>query len=178
MRTSLYIIKFLILLTILAGCKSKSMVTDASGLRNKEIKGNVKERYAEVLGVSKRELDNEKLYKFIDEWLGVPHVTGGMSKKGIDCSGFVGILEKEIYDKTLPRISRQMAENVKRKYENQLEEGDLIFFDFNGQQFSHVGVYLKNNKFVHSSTKRGIIISDLKDNWYYKYFSRAGAVKD
>ena len=70
-----------------------------------------------------------------------------------------------------------MAENIKRKYEDELNEGDLVFFDFNGQKFSHVGVYLQNNRFVHVSTSKGVIISNLKDPWYYKYFSRAGSVK-
>lgn len=100
-----------------------------------------------------------------------------MDKKGVDCSGFTSLLEQEVYDKTLPRTARLMAESVKRKFENELREGDLIFFDFDGEKFSHVGVYLHNNKFVHASTSRGVIISDMKDPWYYKYFSRAGTVK-
>ena len=136
---------------------------------------NLKERYAALLNVKERELDNEKLYRFIDSWMGVPHRTGGMDKRGVDCSGFTSLLEQEIYDRSLPRIARLMAELVKRKYEKDLEEGDLVFFDFNGQKFSHVGVYLHNNKFVHASTSKGVIISDLKDEWYYKYFSRAGS---
>ena len=70
-----------------------------------------------------------------------------------------------------------MAEDVKRKFEKDLKEGDLVFFDFDGQKFNHVGIYLQNNKFVHASTSKGVIVSDLKDPWYYKYFSRAGSVK-
>lgn len=100
-----------------------------------------------------------------------------MDKKGVDCSGFTFLLEKEVFGKDLPRTARTMADKVKRKYERDLEEGDLVFFDFDGQKFSHVGVYLHNNKFVHASTSKGVIISDLKDPWYYKYFSRAGSVK-
>jgi cell wall-associated NlpC family hydrolase len=79
-----------------------------------------------------------------------------------------------VYNQSIPRVARQMAEQVKRKYEEELREGDLVFFDFDGQKFSHVGVYLVNNKFVHTSTSKGVIISDLRDPWYYKYFSRAG----
>ena len=166
------------ILTATPACKSKKVLTDASSLRHKEIKGNYKERYAKILGVSKREIDNERLYKFIDEWMGVKHAAAGMSKSGVDCSGFTCLLEKEVYNRTLPRAGRQMAERVKRKFEEELQEGDLVFFDFNGQKFSHVGVYLRNNKFVHASTSRGVIISDLKDSWYYKYFSRAGTITD
>jgi cell wall-associated NlpC family hydrolase len=167
----------LTVLILASACKSKKILTDASSLRRKEFKGNYKERYAELLGVSKKDLNNEKLYKFIDDWMGVAHTNGGMSKDGVDCSGFTTLLQKEVYNKTLPRACKQMAEKVKRKYEDELQEGDLVFFDFNGQKFSHVGVYLHNNKFVHASNSRGVIISDLKDSWYYKYFSRAGSIR-
>ncbi|HXH99126.1 MAG TPA: NlpC/P60 family protein [Sphingobacteriaceae bacterium] len=169
---------FLILLSGLTiiSCGSKKVFTDSRDARNKKITGNVRERYAELLNVPEKDIRDEKLYKFIDNWMGVPHRQGGMDKNGVDCSGFTTVLEKEIYSRTVPRTASQMAEKVKRKYEEQLTEGDLVFFDFNGQKFSHVGVYLQNNKFVHVSTTRGVIISNLKDPWYYKYFSRAGSV--
>lgn len=157
-------------------CKSKKIITDASKAKP-VLSGSLTERYASILNVKEREIENEKLYRFIDSWMGVPHRSGGMDKKGVDCSGFTTLLEKEIYDKSLPRTAKTMAEAVKRKYEDDLKEGDLVFFDFEGQKFSHVGVYLHNNKFVHASTSRGVIISDMKDPWYYKYFSRAGSVK-
>ncbi len=169
---------FLLVLLFLSSCKTKKVITDASGLRGKEISGSVSQRYSAILNVHEEDIKNEKLYKFIDSWMGAPHRTGGMDKDGIDCSGFTTILEKEIYHKSVPRTASQMAGSVKRKYEEELQEGDLVFFDFSGQKYSHVGVYLRNNKFVHVSTSRGVIISDLKDSWYYKYFSRCGSVQD
>ena len=157
-------------------CKSKKIATDASQAKSIN-SGSIKERYASLLGVKEKELNNDKLYRFIDDWIGVPYRNGGMDKKGIDCSGFTFLLEKEVFKKELPRTARSMAKLVKRKYENQLKEGDLIFFDFDGQKFSHVGVYLHNGRFVHASTSKGVIISNLKDSWYYKYFTRGGSVK-
>lgn len=173
------ILFFLLALTPLlyTSCRSKKILTDASKSRPIS-SGSLTERYAAILKVNEKELDNEKLYRFIDSWMGVPHRNGGMDKKGVDCSGFTSILEKEIYDRSVPRTARAMAEIVKRKYEDDLKEGDLVFFDFQGQKFSHVGVYLHKNKFVHASTSKGVIISDLKDPWYYKYFSRAGSIKE
>ena len=157
-------------------CKNKKILTDAS--RSRAVtSGSLTERYASILNVKEKELDNGKLYRFIDSWMGVPHRSGGMDKNGVDCSGFTSILEKEIYFRSVPRTAKSMAEIVKRKYEEDLKEGDLVFFDFQGQKFSHVGVYLHNNKFVHASTSKGVIISDLKDPWYYKYFSRGGSIK-
>ncbi len=169
---SLYLV---VLIVLLSACKSRKHYTDNSSLRGVEIKGTLNERYGLLLGVPSTDIRNEKLYRFIDEWMGVPHQGGGMSKRGTDCSGFTSILFKEIYKKDLPRSAADMAGFVKRKYEEQLQEGDLVFFDFS-RPFDHVGVYLKNNRFVHVSTSRGVIISNLKDPWYYKYFSRCGTV--
>lgn len=169
----LYLVIFIPL--IYTSCKSKKIITDASNAKFLS-SGSIKERYASLLNVKEKDLDNEKLYRFIDTWIGVPYRNRGMDKKGVDCSGFTSLLTKDIYNKQLPRTARSMAEDVKRKFEKDLKEGDLVF-DFDGQKFSHVGVYLQNNKFVHASTSKGVIISDLKDQWYYKYFSRAGSVK-
>ncbi|KAA8477148.1 lipoprotein Spr [Arcticibacter tournemirensis] len=169
---------FFIFCIVLSSCKTRKVITDASGLRGKNVSGTVKERYSVLLNIPENEITNEKLYKFIDSWMGVPHRAGGMDKGGIDCSGFTTILQKEIYNRTMPRTASGMADFVKRKYEEELKEGDLVFFDFSGKKFDHVGIYLHNNKFVHVSTSRGVIISDLKDPWYYKYFSRCGSVDD
>jgi cell wall-associated NlpC family hydrolase len=171
------LVVFLIFLFAFSSCKSRKIITDSSKNVKAKTTGNLKDRYALMLGVSREKLQNEKLYRFIDNWMGVPHRTGGMDQTGIDCSGFTSILENEIFNRQVPRIARQIADQIKRKYEDELLEGDLVFFDFEGQRFSHVGVYLHNNKFVHASTSRGVIISDLKDPWYYKYFSRAGSIE-
>lgn len=179
LKSFFYIISIALFAGSLAACGSRKVLTDASDMRNRKITSrNVKKRYSVLLDVPERKIKNEKLYHFIDKWMGTPHVDGGMAKNGVDCSGFTFLLEKEIYNKTLPRVASQMAAQVKRKYENQLKEGDLVFFNFGGRAFSHVGVYLQNNKFVHVSTRKGVIVSNLKDPWYYKYFSRAGSIEN
>ena len=142
-----------------------------------EYSGNKLDNYAELLGVKTKDLDNKSLYLMIDEWMGTPHRMGGMDKRGVDCSGFVTLMYDRIYGKELPRTSRDMADNVKRKYEKQLKEGDLVFFSFGGRNIDHVGIYLHNGKFVHVSTRKGVIISNLNDSWYYKYFKRSGTPK-
>ncbi|MFD2598544.1 C40 family peptidase [Sphingobacterium corticis] len=156
----------------------KGPASDASNSRSISYSGKKFDNYAQLLGVSNREISKSSdLYLFIDHWMGTPHRTGGFDRKGMDCSAFVGLLYREVFRQDLPRTSRDMADNVKRKYENQLREGDLVFFSFGGRDVDHVGVYLHNGKFVHVSTKRGVIISDLKDTWYYRYFKRAGSPK-
>jgi len=141
--------------------------------RDTKRSGNTLSYYADVLGVNPREM-NSSLYSFIDNWMGIPHRLGGLSKNGVDCSAFVGMIYQEVYRKNLPRTSRDMAEIIKRKYDDQLREGDLVFFSFGGKNIDHVGIYLHNGKFVHVSTKKGVMISNLKDAWYYKYLTRCG----
>ena len=148
----------------------KKEVTTKSGARNKATLVNY---YADLLQVDPKQL-NRDLYLTIDEWMGVSHRLGGMDKKGIDCSGFVSIVYQDIYNKKLPRISSAMADRIVRKYDDQLQEGDLVFFSFGGKGIDHVGIYLHNDRFVHVSTSRGVIISNLKDTWYYKYLTRCG----
>lgn len=160
------------------GAKKKSSAhvsRPVSMVDRKHDKGraDVRQYYADLLAANPKEL-NVNLYEFIDEWMGSPHRLGGQSKNGVDCSGFVNMIYLQVYQKTLPRTSRDMGEIVKRKYDNQLKEGDLVFFSFGGKNIDHVGIYLHNDKFVHVSTKQGVVISNLKDTWYYKYFTRCG----
>ncbi len=138
---------------------------------------NLLKNYAQTLGVEPSDLQDANLYAFIDEWIGAPHRLGGQTKSGIDCSAFINHLFSEVYKKPLARSSYEMADGIKRKYENQLIEGDLVFFSFGKKNIDHVGLYLRNNKFVHVSTTKGVMISDLHDSWFYKYFVRAGSVK-
>lgn len=152
-------------------------LSDASDSRNNTYSSNKMNNFAKLLGVPARKLENQKLYQMIDEWMGAPHRYGGMNKRGVDCSGFVTLLYSRVYNHELPRRSRDMADQVKRKYKKNLKEGDLVFFSFGGRNIDHVGIYLHNDKFVHVSTRRGVIISSLNDAWYAKYLKRCGTPK-
>lgn len=153
-----------------------SVLTDASSARGRTFSGSRLDNYADLLSVSSKKL-NPQLYSFIDDWMGIPHRMGGQTKSGVDCSGFVNLLYIEVYKGNLPRTSRDMEGIVKRKKRDKLEEGDLVFFSFGRKGVDHVGVYLHNNKFVHVSTRKGVIISDLSDSWYAKTFVDAGSPK-
>lgn len=121
-------------------------------------------------------LKSKPLYRFITDWTGVRYRFGGLDKNGVDCSGFAFLLEKEIYGVTLPRISRDQANAVRRKDIDNLKEGDLVFFSFGGNDVDHVGVYLNNGFFVHASTTRGVIVDDLTLPAYQKVLVKSGSV--
>lgn len=137
----------------------------------------VVQKYARIMDVPKKKIKNPELYQFIDEWIGTRYQFGGLSKNGIDCSGFTHLLYKEVYHKNIPRNTAEQVKIIKRKYEGQLKEGDLVFFDYDKKKFSHVGLFLQNGYYVHASTRRGVMVQKLKDPYTYKYFSRGGSVK-
>ena len=139
---------------------------------------DIADKYAAAMGVKRGDIQNGRLYNFIEEWTGAPYRFGGMGKDGIDCSGLVFLLQLQVYDTPVPRTCATQVNVIKRKYEEELKEGDLVFFDFDGKQFSHVGVYLQNGYFVHASTRKGVIIVRLHDNGIYQYFSRGGSIVD
>lgn len=132
------------------------------------------EKYAMLLEVPPSALTNVRLYEFVDAWMGTPYGYAGSSREGIDCSGFAGTLYREVYQKELPRTARDMEKVSTELGKTDLKEGDLVFFDINGKKGSHVGVYLHNNRFVHASTSRGVVISDLDMEYYRNTFSHGG----
>ena len=138
---------------------------------------DIAEKYSEMMGVDKSAIQNGRLYAFVDQWIGTPYKFGGLDKDGIDCSGLAFLLEQEVYGITIPRMTSKQINIIKREYEEDLREGDLVFFDFDGKKFSHVGVYLQNGYIVHASSTKGVIIVPLHGA-IYKYFSRAGAIVD
>ena len=130
-----------------------------------------------LLGVSEKEITNTKLYSFIDSWYGAPYKYGGKTKSGIDCSNFTSALYKEAFDKTIIGTSSSLMEQCIIVSKKDLTEGDLIFFKIESNEISHVGVYLQNNKFVHATTKKGVMIDDMNEDYYKKYFYKAGRIK-
>ncbi len=122
-------------------------------------------------------LKSKELYRFITDWTGVSYKLGGLDKNGIDCSGFALLLEKKIYGHDMPRRSKDQAEAIRKKSLSNLQEGDLIFFSFGGNEVDHVGVYLNNDFFVHASTTRGVIVDDLTLPVYQKAIVKTGTLK-
>lgn len=125
--------------------------------------------------------DNIFLYNEGAKWLGTPHRMGGTTRKGVDCSGLVTNLYREVYGKQLSRSSADMLKyNCKKVGRSRLKEGDLVFFQTGGGRKktpNHVGIYLKNGKFIHASTSKGVIVSNLSEPYYIRTFITGGKVK-
>lgn len=111
------------------------------------------------------------------EWAGTRYHYGQAQKqKGTDCSGFVSAVYRDVYCIELSRSSIGIWPQTKAVEKKDLKEGDLLFFKIRKGQISHVGIYMGNNKFIHAAVKGGVILSDLGEPYYAKYFFSGGHV--
>jgi lipoprotein Spr len=130
------------------------------------------------LGVSEKEINNSKLLLFVSDWYGVPYKYGGCQKTGIDCSCFTNLLCDKVYNVKMARSASDMYKGCNKVTPDEMKEGDLVFFKIDGNSISHVGVYLRNKMFVHSSTSKGVIINSMDEAYYKKFFHAGGRIKN
>lgn len=104
---------------------------------------------------------------------GVPYRYGKDNpREGFDCSGFV----RHVYSTQgvrLPRTAREMALTLPAIPKYAMQSGDLVFFNINGQLFSHVGIYINGNQFIHAPSQRTgkVLVSNLTTDYWQQHFS-------
>lgn len=170
---SVLIHAFSIFIVISLFCSCKTSKNISSTTKHDAIQ----KKYASILQTNETQITSINLYSLIDEWMGAPYKYAGKTKSGIDCSGFASILYENIYKKTLSGSSANIFNQCEEIKMKDIKEGDLLFFKIEQDKISHIGIYLMNNKFVHASTQKGVIISDLNEAYYKKYFYKAGRLK-
>lgn len=106
-----------------------------------------------------------KLEIEFQKYKGTPYKYGGITKRGFDCSGFVNTVYLNAFKIQLPRVTHDMAKYGYSVKEAKLKIGDLVFFK-PSRKYMHVGIYVGNGQFMHSSTSKGVIKSRL-DNVYW-----------
>lgn len=130
--------------------------------------------FSQIMGVAISATSNTKMYKFIYDWLGTPYRLGGDSKRGIDCSKFAFKLYEKAFSTIIGNNSRNIFSMVNPVEKGELKEGDLVFFKIRSRGISHVGVYIGDNKFAHASSSKGVMISNLQDPYWTRYFYKGG----
>lgn len=164
-----YIVALTIILIGLSSCHTSAPRLDYKALAQASVR----------LGVDIELQDNHKLYIHASEWIGPPYRAGGDSKRGTDCSGLVSQLYKKVYHTRLSRSTDgQLKESSKISRRN-LREGDLVFFTSRAsrKKVAHVGIYLKDGKFIHASTSQGVIVSNLREKYYTQHWLCGGRIK-
>jgi uncharacterized protein YgiM (DUF1202 family) len=129
-----------------------------------------------VIPVSKLAQD---ITDYAKQFIGTPYRFGGTDlRTGVDCSGFTFSVFKH-FGIELHRVSRDQINNGPRVERNNLQVGDLVFFNVGGNSvISHVGIYIGNSQFIHSGSTRniGVIISSLNEDYYNRMYVGAARV--
>ena len=107
--------------------------------------------------------------------IGVEYRYGGTNPAaGLDCSGLIQYVFEEVTGVTLPRTTRELARIGNQVAFGQLEPGDLVFFNTRRFAFSHVGLYLGDDRFIHAPSRgREVEIASLGDGYWKKHFDGA-----
>ena len=126
----------------------------------------------------------ENAISFGTELLGYPYVWGsqryhwgnGVLNKNFvngefDCSAFVRACYQNSLGMYLPRTSRSQADKCTRIGEGDLMPGDLVFYNTSGSGVSHLGIYIGNGQFIHASSSKGVMISEMSNSyWSARYY--------
>ncbi len=111
-------------------------------------------------------------------YIGTPYSYGGTTASGFDCSGYIQFIFNET-GISIPRTTDQQYDLGKSIKKSNLEAGDLVFFNTTGHGVSHVGMYIGSNRFIHTSTSKGVMISSIHDPAYWgSRYLGARRVKD
>lgn len=161
-----YIVTLAAVLIGLSSCHTSAPRLDYKALAQASVR----------LGVDIEMTDNHELYLNAAEWIGTPYRAGGDSKRGTDCSGLTSQLYRKVYHTRLSRSTDGQLKECKQISRRNLREGDLVFFTSRAsrKKVAHVGIYLKNGKFIHASTSQGVIVSNLKEKYYTDYWLCGG----
>lgn len=118
-------------------------------------------------------LEHSKMMREISKYMGVPYRLGGEDVKGMDCSGYTMTVYKNSMKLSLPRTSSEQFGHGIPIMREQLQFGDLVFFNTTGDRASHVGIYIGDDLFAHASVSLGVTISSLQSTYFNKRYEGA-----
>lgn len=131
-------------------------------------RGNTPDRSTVSIGEKTVTIDGNDVVKRAESYLGAPYRYGGLSSKGLDCSGLVYQVFRQL-GIALPRTSRAQSDFGASVSRARLRPGDLVFFATgHGGRISHVGIYAGGGEFIHASTRSRRVRFDRLDNRYFR----------
>jgi len=170
-----------IIITNETGTVNREAISNPTNVKRPVYSGNIEHcsplqfKYAMMTDMEVESITNLSLYNFINDWWATRYKFGGDDRSGIDCSAFTEKILSTVYQIKAPRTAKDQYKICEKIAVANLVEGDLVFFNTRGG-ISHVGLYLGNNFFVHSSVSGGVTISSLTDDYYSKKFVSGGRI--
>jgi len=182
-------IYLLLVILVLASCKSKHHVVTSKSLSNGDASKthNTTKPIPTSKGKAKTVVSKEsvttttnKIIRKALSFKGTKYKYGGTSKSGMDCSGLMYTSFKSA-NVVLPRRSIEQSKKGVRVSQKNARKGDLVFFKTGGKgRINHVGLVVsvdgRDVKFVHSSSSRGVMISSLREGYWSSAFSEVRRV--
>ncbi len=178
----IFIITLAFLVVSLPSCRSAkkgdSTFYDSQFEQIKNGKGERDKNVNHTNGVTK---SGKKIVKEAYGWLGTPYGYG-KAEKGVacDCSGMVMSVYEKVTGIKLPRNSAKQMEFCKSIKRKEVKTGDLCFFATgkDPNKVSHVGIMVDDNNFIHASTSKGVVVSDITQPYYVRTFKGFGRVPE
>lgn len=129
---------------------------------------------------SRPPMPSSELTDYAQSLLGIPYRYGGSDPEhGFDCSGLVWHVYRRTLALDLPRSSLEMSHRGKLVEREELRPGDLVFFNTLHRKFSHVGIYLGSNSFIHApSTGGNVRIEYLNSRYWQQCYNGARRISD
>ena len=159
--------------TSLSGTDSVAAETKPQHMNSADkARAAVKKKEAEK--AAQRSVPPTNFEAYAKGWLGAKYVYGAASKNKTDCSGYVMQVYKGYYNIALDHSAAKMYDDSRGKSVSRgnLREGDLIFFG-SFWKIDHVGIYLSGDRFIHASSSRGVVISNLNEKYYKNKYQGA-----
>lgn len=153
------------------GCASTSLIPAKTDSADCEAQIHPDPQITETTTTNDLVIVEQRLRSEVRKWEGTPHQMGGTTRQGIDCSGFVQRLYRDIFGQQIPRSTDLQVKSGQLIGKDQLRTGDLVFFR-NSYKGRHVGIYLGKAEFAHASTSKGVTFSSLQDHyWRQSYWT-------
>lgn len=160
------IISILLATLVISGCSTSSMQPPPDSYTHSTTASTVWNDNQSI---------KDTLYRQHQEWQGTRYQLGGLSKRGIDCSGLVYLTYLNKLGTPIPRTTAYQVQQGARVDRSALRAGDLVFFK-TSVKVRHVGIYIEDGKFLHASTSKGVMVSHLDNVYWKKHFWHARRV--
>lgn len=158
----------LLALFSLSSCKTSQKTSSSAG-----------SPHVENIHVGRGNKMQKKVIEEAYSWIGTPYKYGGVEKgEGVDCSGMVMMVYESVAGEKLPRNSAKQAEFCNEISAEEVDMGDLVFFATgkDPDKVSHVGIVIDNDSFIHASSSKGVVVSQLSSAYYQRTFRMFGRI--